>query len=304
MLKKLTLLLGLCVLAVACSGPQMNEQTTEVPQAPVQQSGPLTVFAPDGVEIAATVHSSGHPTMVLVHGWLCDQTYWENQIPALAEHYGVVTVDAAGHGLSGTDRDDWTIASLGADVAAVINELGLDDVVVVGHSMGGKVGLEVACLMPETVIGIIGVDTLQDADYQVNLEETEPLLAGMETDFDATCDSFVRSMFGEDAKQALIDHVAGDMCSGPGEIGAALLRDYVAYDHPTAYQNAGVPIRCINADKWPTNTVANQKYADFEVVILTGPGHFLMQEAPDELNRALIETMASMWAGSNPPTEG
>jgi pimeloyl-ACP methyl ester carboxylesterase len=84
------------------------------------------------------------------------------------------------------------------------------------------------------------------------------------------------------------------MCRGRGEIGAALIRDYVVYDLASALQSAGVPIRCVNADKWPTNTKANRKYADFDAVILPGFGHFLMQEAPDQLNKALTEIVTAL----------
>jgi pimeloyl-ACP methyl ester carboxylesterase len=93
-----TLVLALFVLATACSGPDIPQQTNagiEVPEIP---TGPITVLAPDGIEIAATVHSIGRPSVILVHDWMCDQTYWDNQVPALAEHFGVVTVDVAGHG--------------------------------------------------------------------------------------------------------------------------------------------------------------------------------------------------------------
>jgi len=298
MLNKITLVLGLCALITACSEPHDQEQATDVVDAVAPATGPLTVQAPDGVEIAATVHSVGEPTAVLVHGWMCDQTYWEAQVPALAEHFGVVNVDVAGHGFSGSGRQAWTIASLGDDVAAVIKHLKLENVVIIGHSMGGRVGLEVARLLPGTVVGVIGVDTLQDADEAWDPEETEAFLDGLKQDFRATCDPFVRSMFGEQADNALMDHVAADMCSGPGEIGTALIQDYVNYDLASAMQSAGVPIRCINADKWPTDVDANRKYADFDAVILTGFGHFLMQEAPDELNRVMIETVTNMTARS------
>ena len=298
MLNKIILVLGLCALITACSEPHDQEQATDVVNAVAPATGPLTVQAPDGVEIAATVHSVGEPTAVLVHGWMCDQTYWEAQVPALAEHFGVVNVDVAGHGLSGSGRQAWTIASLGDDVAAVIKHLKLENVVIIGHSMGGRVGLEVARLLPGTVVGVIGVDTLQDADEAWDPEETEAFLDGLKQDFRATCDPFVRSMFGEQADNALMDHVAADMCSGPGEIGTALIQDYVNYDLASAMQSAGVPIRCINTDKWPTDVDANRKYADFDAVILTGFGHFLMQEAPDELNRVMIETVTNMTARS------
>lgn len=288
---RIAFVLALCTLIAACSESQDQERTKDIVESQSAVTGPIKVEAPDGVEIAATVHSTGQPTIVLIHGWMCDQTYWEAQVPALSDHFGVVTVDLAGHGLSGIDRQTWTIASLGGDVAAVISQLQLNQVTVIGHSMGGRVGLEVARLLPGTVDGVIGVDTLQDADLEWGPEEVAGLLNGFETDFVATCGEFVRSMFGDQATEILIDEIATDMCDAPPEIGTALISDYVAYDLASAFQAANVPVRCVNADKWPTNVTANQKYADFDAVILDGYGHFLMQEAPEELNDALIEAV-------------
>jgi len=54
---------------------------------------------------------------------MCDQTYWETQIPALAENFGVVAVDLAGHGLSGTDRQSWTVDSLGQDADECLDRM-------------------------------------------------------------------------------------------------------------------------------------------------------------------------------------
>ena len=264
---------------------------------PSPAAGPITVTAPDGVEVAAKVHSTGDLTVVLLHGWMCDQTYWENQVPALSGRYGVVTIDLAGHGLSGTDRQDWTIASLAEDVAAVVSELQLENVVLIGHSMGGRVALDAARLLPGTVLGVIGVDTLHDADEELDPEEVAGLLAGFEADFGTTCGGFVGSMFGDGASEALITDVTLDMCEGPADIGIALLQDYVAYDLAAALESAKVPVRVVNADKWPTNVGANRKYADFDAIIIEGQGHFLMQEAPSELNEALMAAVKSFGAG-------
>jgi pimeloyl-ACP methyl ester carboxylesterase len=93
------------------------------------------------------------------------------------------------------------------------------------------------------------------------------------------------------------------MCAGPGPVGAGLLSDYVGYDTAAAMQAAGVPVRCINADKWPTDAAANRKYCDFEVTIIPGAGHFLMQEAPVQLNTALIQTVRSMIHQDQPGSE-
>jgi pimeloyl-ACP methyl ester carboxylesterase len=284
----------MAVLLVGCGG----RTTTEEAAGPV--TGPGMVASADGVEIAYTVHRIGAPNLVLVHGWMCDQTYWDEQVPVLAEAFGVVTVDLAGHGGSGVNRASWTIASLGDDVAAVIEKTGLDQVIVAGHSMGGRVALDVARKLPDTVIGIIAVDTFKDVSAEWDPEEVEQFISALEEDFLNSCNGFVRSMFVEDTAAAIVDEVASDMCSGPGEIGAALIRAYVAFDLREGFAQAGVPIRAINGDKSPTNVEANRELADFEVTLLEGYGHFLMQEAPEELSQAMIDTTLAIVMGKEP----
>jgi pimeloyl-ACP methyl ester carboxylesterase len=305
MLRNTLLLLIAGVLLASCTptGSVHPEPAASLDATAQPAIGPGTVTSVDGVEIAYTVHRIGDPSLVLVHGWMCDQSYWDEQVPELAEAFGVVTVDLAGHGESGSNRQAWTTASLGEDVKAVIEQLQLQHVIVVGHSMGGRVALEAARMLPGRVIGVIGVDTLQNADAKLDPDQAEALLAGFANDFDATCDGFVRSMFGTSTDPVIIDKIAADMCSGPAPVGIALLRDYVDYDTAAAMQAAGVPVRCVNADKWPTDAAANQKYCDFDVTIIPGVGHFLMQEAPDQLSSALIETALGIINQDRPGAE-
>jgi pimeloyl-ACP methyl ester carboxylesterase len=276
--------------ALAACKAKAPEGEPKVATAAAVTTGPGRVPSVDGLEIAYTLHSLGSPTLVLVHGWMCNQGYWSAQVPALAEKFGVVTVDLGGHGASGRNRKEWTIASLAEDVQAVITHLGLHRVIVAGHSMGGRVALEVAHRLPGTVIGIIGVDTLHTAADRYDPEQVKQLLTGLEQDFATTCSGLVRGMFVPGAEAALVERVVGDMCSGPGEIGAALLRSYVEFDMKSAFGRAGVPIRALNSDLWPTDVEGNRAVADFDAVILKGYGHFLMQEAPEELARAMVET--------------
>ena len=91
------------------------------------------------------VHGQGDRALVFVHCWSCDtRTYWQNQVDEFAKDFRVVTVDLGGHGQSGMNRKEWTMAAFGADVAAVVNKLDLKNIVLVGHSMGGPVCLEAA----------------------------------------------------------------------------------------------------------------------------------------------------------------
>lgn len=125
-------------------------------------TGPGTVISENNVEIHYTVYGDSGPLLVLVHGWSCDQAYWKNQVEFLAEKYRVVTVDLAGHGLSGANRDEWTLQAYAADVVSVVQKLKPDRVILSGHSLGGFVTLFAALQLEDVMAGIILVDSLHD----------------------------------------------------------------------------------------------------------------------------------------------
>src|SRR5262245_61590705 len=123
-----------------------------------------TVLASDGLKIVCEVRGKGDTSLVFLHGWCGDREYWKNQVDVFAPDYRIVTLDQAGHGESGKDRKNWTVGSLAGDVETVAKELGLKRVILIGHSMGGPVALAAAKRMPGTVVAVIGVDTLQNAE--------------------------------------------------------------------------------------------------------------------------------------------
>ncbi len=187
--------------------------------------------------------------------------------------------------------------AFGADVEAVVEALGLDRVILIGHSMGGPVVLEAARLMPDRVIGVVGVDTLQDADFKYDRQQVAPFLAPFESDFPGTCRGLVASMFLEDADPALVERIAADMSAGPPEIGIALLREHIDFDPPAAFTAvpAAIPIRCINSTMYASNVEGNRAYhEDFDVVTMDGVGHFLMIEQPEEFNTHLTQVVAAI----------
>ena len=293
-MKYITLLTLLSV-TLACGGANNDSAPVADEPAPLLAE-PGAAIAPDGVSIAYTVSGTGSPALVFIHGWMCDQTYWAAQAAAFSETHTVVTIDLAGHGESGMEREGWPLMAFGADVEAVVEALGLDRVILIGHSMGGPVVLEAARLMPDRVIGVVGVDTLRDADHKYDPEEVAPFLAAFESDFPDTCRGFVASMFPEGADPALVERIAADMSAGPPEIGIALMREYIDYDAAAAFAAvpATIPIRCINSTMNATNIEANRAYhEDFDVITMDGVGHFLMIERPDEFNAHMAQVVAA-----------
>src|SRR5262245_7744994 len=105
----------------------------------------------DGVPIHYDVQGDGLPALVFIHGWSCDRSYWRKQMKYFAPRYTVVAIDLGGHGDSGLNRETWTTPAFGEDVVAVVETLGLTQVVLIGHSMGGAVSVEAAQRIPARV---------------------------------------------------------------------------------------------------------------------------------------------------------
>ncbi len=292
------LALSLPMLAAACGGEAPTVDVDVAPSRPGLTAGDHAWTTPDGNRIPYAI--GGNPdadvTVVLVHCWMCDRSFWEAQLPALAGRYRTVTLDLPGHGEATAERDPWTVVGYGEDVAGLIGELGLADVVLVGHSMGGPVSLRAAALLPGKVRGIVAVDTLHDAEFEFEGEQIEAFLQAFETDFVATCERFVEQMFPEEGVDEIEGHVRRAGCDAQrGRIGTALMRDFGAIDMPALFRQAGVPIRAINAAAPnPTRIEINRKYADFDAVLMEGVGHYPHMTRPEQFNELMLEALAGL----------
>lgn len=284
----------LLILLAACGdAPPPAPATADAPPPPRVIED--TVPAKDGVPIAYTSEGEGEPAVVLVHCWSCDRTYWRHQIGPLTESYRVVAIDLPGHGASGLNREAWTIEGYGADVATVVETLGLERVVLVGHSMGAPVALEAARRLPGKVAGVLAVDSLHDVDRRPDPEQWRGIVASYETDFAGTCDRFVRSMFVEQEDAEVADGVVLDMCAAPPGVATELMARFGVYDADAAVRAAGVPVRAINSAVFPTDVAGNREAASgFEVAVMDGVGHFPMLTRPDEFNRLLLREVGEL----------
>ncbi|MEU7630031.1 alpha/beta hydrolase [Nocardia sp. NPDC049220] len=93
---------------------------------------------PDGVPMYYEDHGAGRP-VVLIHGWTMNTTFWAQNVPALSEGNRVITVDLRGHGASGKTDEGHTLAQYARDIRSLFQHLSLDDVSLVGWSMGTAV---------------------------------------------------------------------------------------------------------------------------------------------------------------------
>ena len=259
---------------------------------------PDPVHSFDGVPIAYETHGEGAPALVLVHGWSCDRSYWAAQIEPLARALRVVAVDLAGHGESGLEREAWTIAAFGADVAAVVDTLGLDRVVLVGHSMGGDVILEAARRLPGRVAGLVWVDVYKRLGTPRTVEQVRRFMAPFQDEFREATRVFVRNMFPAEADPALVERVVSDMAAAPPSIAIAAMHAATTYDREVreVLDHLGLPRVAINPEQPPTDLESMKRHG-FDVVLMPGVGHFPMMEDPERFNALLREVVEARWVG-------
>lgn len=255
-----------------------------------------SVRSGDGVLVSYQMAGDGPVSLVFVHGWSCDRSYWKEQLDYFARIYRVVALDLAGHGGSGLNRNDWTIEAFGGDVAAVISGLGLKHVVLVGHSMGGPVVVETARIVPEELLGLVVVDALQDPDAPgMRLDAVQGSVAPFEENFsDAMRNLVSAAMFVPQSDPDLKAWIVEDMASAPPEVGVGALRNTLLW--PTRTRSEGlaalrIPVRLINSPLYPTDSAAAKRFG-MDVVIISGVGHFAMMEDPKTFNALLSSAMA------------
>ncbi len=251
-----------------------------------------TIRAKDGLSIVCDTGGKGDTTLVFLHGWCGDRTWWKSQVNAFAGDYRVVIVDQAGHGESGKERKEWTVEALAQDVATVVKELKLKRVILIGHSMGGPIALAAAKRMPGKVVAVVGVDTLHNAEFKPPEEQVKQFIDGFETDFKGTMRMGLQGMLPEKVDPALFDSIYARATNNDQKMAVALMRNLSRSDVKTLLSEAKAPVRCINSAPVtpfarPTDIEINKKYADFNAIIIEGCGHFPMLEKPAEFNEKL-----------------
>lgn len=263
-----------------------------------------TLTLDDGATLVYETHGSGDTAVVMVHCWGCNRGNWREQVDAVTgAGYRVVTMDLPGHGEAGRQRDQWRVSDYAGDIRELSAHLGLERVILLGHSMGGPVSLMAAPRLDAEVAGIVCVDALHDADFQWPEEFSERMVEAIETDLGGTLDGFLSGLFPPDADADLVAWVRAQAMAADPEALAGVMADFATVDMPRLMEDAGVPIRCINATPGPdfamgmtTRVDTNRKYADFDAVLMDGVGHYPQLEAPERFNRhllAILESLAS-----------
>ncbi len=255
----------------------------------------------------------GPPPLVLVHGFTCTHEDWRFQVAYFRSRHRVVSPDLRGHGLSSCqDPLTCTIKNFGTDVKALLEALDLKDVVLVGHSLGCRVVLQVNLLAPERVGALVLMEGSRIAagDPKAGAARARRLIETR--GYAPLLEKEIRSMFLPQSDPELVARTVARALALPQEVGQALWIDHGAWDAGVmeeALDRVKVPLLVLQSTEFigdhvrvplqpgeitPWMDLVRRHVPQARLEIITGVGHFIMLEAPSPVNRALARFLASL----------
>ncbi len=256
----------------------------------------------------------GWPPLVLVHGFTCTHEDWHCQISHFRSRHRAVSPELRGHGLSSyRDPLTCTIKNCESDVKVLLSTLDLKDVVLVGHSLGCRVVLQVNLLVPERLGGLVLLDGSRIAagDPAAGAARARRLI---ETKgYAPLLEKEVRSMFLANSDPELVARTVARALAFPQEAGQELWIDHGAWDAGVmeeALDQVRVPLLMLQSTEFIGNHIrvplqpgevtawmqlVQQHVPQARVETITGVGHFAMLEAPNAVNQVLSRFLASVF---------
>ncbi|MEO7215393.1 alpha/beta hydrolase [Mucilaginibacter sp.] len=292
-MKNLSLLslFAACTFLFACGDPQReNKHNNANVRAHIKNNN---------ISIAYTDTGKGDTTLLFVHGWCINKSYWVDQAAYFSRRYRVVAMDLAGYGQSGNNRDKWDTQAFASDVNAVIDQLKLKNVILLGHSMSGDIVLQAAINQPDKVIGIVGVDNFKSAgappQTAAQKKEIADAIAAMRKDFKKIAFQwFNEGLFSKTTSKPIKERILNDVAHADTVVAVASMEQQ-AYDEVPNLIKSKKKLYLINSDYQPTDTLWLVKNKiPYQVLEIHNTGHFPMVEAPKEFNMQLEKVLANM----------
>ena len=256
----------------------------------------------------APVGAANGRTVVLLHGGSYYGWYWKDTIEALRnEGYRVVVVDRLGWGRSSKPILPYSINLHAANTRAILDHLGIGEVAVVGHSIGGQEASRYAFLYPETTTHFVMVNPVGLTDSREGREWRAPDWDGGTPDMQQVYESILRREYTRvgEWKPEFLEHVRisyGQYLSGEWPrlsyvrslAGSARSIDTVVNDWPRMETKGAIISGADDGPSFPAQArAAVDALQNAELVLFPGVGHNPHLEVPERFNAELIRFLAT-----------
>jgi len=249
------------------------------------------------------VRAGAGAPILFVHGFACAHTDWRHQLAHFAHTNEVIACDLRGHGETPGRAHECTIEHYGGDVAALVNNLELREVILVGHSMGCRVVLEASRLVPKRVRALVLVDGSRQGSGDPAQAEALTRSAIVAAGYAQFAENVFRQMFLE--WSPLAEEIFTRVKRMPPQTGIALWTDMVRWDATrldAALDAVRVPLMAIQSTwitperkRLPLKAGETSPWLELlrsrgaRIEIVPGVGHFTMLDAPQPVNGLIGE---------------
>jgi pimeloyl-ACP methyl ester carboxylesterase len=230
---------------------------------------------------------TGPLPVVFVHSLAGNAGQWSEQLGHLRPTRRAIGIELRGHGQSEAPRNgDYSITAMATDIAAVVEELELEQIVLVGHSLGGGVALAYAGAHPERVAGLLLLDPIGDGK-QIPSEQAQPLLDGLATDYLGTIRQYWTTIAGtnETVRQRLL----ADLEATPRQTVVRAFPEALRFDPDPWLAKYRGPILSVVTPYNDGPFSLHRLGRGFPHRVVQGTGHWIQLDKPDELNAILDE---------------
>jgi len=250
----------------------------------------------DDLDLYAEDRGEGAPTLVFIHYWGGSSRTWSEVIGLLADRFRCIALDLRGWGKSDRHAQDYSLSAQASDVEHVIEAFDVEDFVLVGHSMGGKIAQILAARRPRGLRALILVAPAPPTPILIPDEQKRGMLDSYATP-DGVRDALQvlthRQLSDDQRRQVTEDTVGGAEGAKIAWVSQGMALDI---SEQTAAISAPACIIVGSADQVESEAVLRQKLlalvprARFE--ILEGVGHLSPLEAPGSVADAISDFLA------------
>ena len=244
----------------------------------------------DGLRLYYERDGSGDVELLFVPGWCCDHMFYAPQFDYFKRTHTVTALALRGCGRSDSPPDGYDIAGLADDIAWFCAEVGVEKPVIVGHSLGGMIAIEVGARHPFLARALVADDP--GPVYPTDLASR--LYTGFAEQLAGRAGEDVRRAWVADLGPTVSDElrtkIVDTMCSVPLPIARAAIEGLAAWNGTAALMMCKVPLLVLSSMPGGSNDPARLQALkpDTYFGMTVGAGHFHQLEVPEQVN-AMIE---------------
>jgi 3-oxoadipate enol-lactonase len=247
--------------------------------------GIVEQFNHNGITISYSDFGTGARTLLFLHGTGGNRAYFEAQFEHFKRDYRVIACDLRGHGESTKPKTGYDVSAFSSDILALLNHLDVSSAVLIGHSLGGMIALDLAVCHPERVHSIAILDSPILMYPQVAEALTPFVEAFASSEYPNAIRQFATQFFfSENTADELRSRVLNDLERFPQHIFGQIFGTSAQYDAEAALRKLKLPATYIHASV-PADLERMHELAPFmQIERLESVGHFAQVERADKIN--------------------